>query len=61
MKDQLESTRKELHKDFNYHKEINEKSIQSHAEEKKKSLEEMNQAVSLEKERVKLLHKTELE
>lgn len=48
MKSQLEMTRAELMKDLQYQQEVNQKKIEAMALEKKKVLDEMNQAVKLE-------------
>ena len=60
MKGQLEITRADLMKDLQYHQEVNKKSIEAHTQEKKKLLDEMNSAVKIEIDRLKILQKTEL-
>ena len=61
MKKKIESTREELMTDLIFHQEKGKKTLDAHTEEKKKIMEGMNKAVLLEQERLKLMHRTELE
>lgn len=59
MKTKLEATREELMADLVFHQEKGKKTLDTQAADK--MMEEMNKAVKIEQDRLKLMHKTEME